>query len=82
LRDDVGSIRKNGKEAVMKYTTKQGDMHDGISYALYHNEKYMQNIIESNIQHVGIWQFFAGVELDVPDTIEEMGPNLPPWRAE
>jgi hypothetical protein len=42
----------------------------------------MQNIIESNIQHVGIWQFFAGVELDAPDTIEEMGPNLPPWRAE
>jgi hypothetical protein len=66
----------------MIYKTKQGDMLDGISYDLYHDEKYMQQIIEKNIQYVGIWSFFSGVDLEVSDTIEEMEPNLPPWRAE
>jgi hypothetical protein len=42
----------------------------------------MEQILDRNVQHADIFIFFSGVELDVPDTVEEMGPELPPWRAE
>ena len=66
----------------MTYVTKQGDMFDGVSYALYRNEKFMEQILDRNVQHADIFIFFSGVELDAPDTVEEMGPELPPWRTE
>jgi len=63
------------------YTTVQGDMWDSIAYQQLGDVRYVDILINANIQHKDIYIFSAGVELTIPE-IETVvsGSNLPPWK--
>ena len=53
-----------------KYTTKSGDTFDLIAFQQM-----------GDCQYVNVYVFDAGVELTIPDVVEEKVTNsLPPWR--
>lgn len=64
------------------YTTRSGDMFDGISYRVYGSENYMDLLVEANPDHRNVARFNAGVVLVVPEkpTTTERPESLPPWR--
>ncbi len=62
------------------YTTIQGDMWDSIAYKLYGDEKYMCQLMQSNLELLDIFIFGAGTTLNVPELESEKGTNLPSWR--
>lgn len=62
------------------YITKDGDQWDIISKKFYDNEKYIDLLIENNINYIDIFQFPAGVELKIPDLPDEEADDLPAWR--
>lgn len=72
-----------GEEQAMAaniYTTKQGDMWDAISYAVYGNEYLMHVIMDANPSYVSIVIFPAGITLFIPDIPSTIPQNLPPWK--
>lgn len=64
-------------------TTIQGDMWDKISLRVYGSERYMDRLIEANIDHREKFIFPSGVVLNCPDIdLEEdlVNESLPPWK--
>jgi hypothetical protein len=63
------------------YTTRSGDMWDGIALRTLGAERYMDLLLEANPEHNYVLRFDAGVELVVPELPEPVRPaSLPPWR--
>ncbi|MBR1589516.1 MAG: tail protein X [Acidaminococcaceae bacterium] len=62
------------------YTTKQGDMWDGIAKVLYGTEKAMNVLLEANQQYDSVVVFGANIVLTVPDYTAPKSDLLPPWR--
>ena len=62
------------------YTTIQGDMWDSIAYKLYGDEKYMCQLMKSNLELLDIFIFRAGTVLNVPELESEKEADLPSWR--
>ncbi len=62
------------------YTTIQGDMWDSIAYKLYGDEKYMCQLMKSNLELLDIFIFGAGTVLTVPELESEKEADLPSWR--
>lgn len=63
------------------YTTKEGDQWDKIAKEVYKDEKYLDYLIENNLEYIDIFQFPAGVILQTPDLPESKVSDLPPWRS-
>lgn len=63
------------------YTTKQGDMWDGISKQVYGSEYYMQYLMDANPDRTATVIFDGGITLTVPDRETSTDiTNLPPWK--
>jgi phage tail protein X len=50
-----------------EYSTVSGDQWDLISYKVYGNEYYIDQLVEYNIDHIRTVFFDAGIRLKVPD---------------
>jgi phage tail protein X len=61
------------------YTTVQGDTWDMIAYRIYGDELQMDKLIESNINHIDVVIFSAGVVLNVPEIEPTSTTEKPPW---
>ena len=63
------------------YTTKQGDMWDGIAYALYGDVKYTDVLINANSEYRSVYIFSEGIVINVPEVEERItADDLPPWK--
>ena len=64
------------------YTTKQGDMWDSISYAVYGSTAYTGKLMKANLEHSSIFIFPANIVLNVPEieTTDSDISFIPPWR--
>ncbi len=63
------------------YTTKQGDMWDGIAYQMYGDVKFTDVLINANPEYREVYIFSAGAVLDVPEVEERISADdLPPWK--
>lgn len=63
------------------YTTKQGDMWDGIAYEMYGDVNFTDVLINANLEYRYIYIFSDGVVLDVPDVEDRItADDLPPWK--
>ena len=55
-------------------------MWDSIAYKLYGDEKYMCQLMQSNLELLDIFIFGAGTVLNVPELESEKEADLPSWR--
>lgn len=62
------------------YTTVQGDMWDSIAYKLYKSESQMIQLMQANPHYGYITTFPAGIVLRVPEIVEQIDNELPPWK--
>lgn len=62
------------------YTTISGDTWDLISFKIYGDEKYMNKLVEANIELASTVFFKAGVKLQVPQIKNDLNKNAPPWK--
>ncbi len=63
------------------YTTKQGDMWDGIAYRMYGDVKFTDVLINANPEYREVYIFSEGAVLDVPEVEERISADdLPPWK--
>lgn len=65
------------------YTTIQGDAWDTIAYRLWGEERHMDRLIQTNVDHADVLIFPAGVKLFVPDAPARRSylKELPPWMV-
>ncbi len=63
-----------------EYTTKQGDMWDGIAKEQYGTEAGMTALLQANPANRHITVFSAGAVLKIPTYEAEKVSKLPPWR--
>ena len=61
---------------IKTYTTISGDTWDIVAYKVFGDERYMDKIINANLQHRETVIFPAGVTLQLPRTPA----GLPPWK--
>ena len=67
---------------MMTYTTKQGDMWDGIAKEQLGDEKYTDKLIAENPEYRKVYIFSAGVELKLPDISKySAADDMPPWKV-
>lgn len=64
------------------YITKSGDTWDAIAKEVYGSEYNADALMEANREHIGTFQFGAGVKLNTPALKEERDGGLPPWKYE
>lgn len=62
------------------YTTKQGDMWDGIAIKIYGDEGKINVLLSANEQYNSVVVFPSGVRLAVPDVVDNNTAILPPWK--
>ena len=64
------------------YTTKSGDMWDGIAYLAYGSTAHTSKLIMANPEYSDVYFFPAGIVLRIPDLYETDvdKSNVPPWR--
>lgn len=62
------------------YMTIQGDTWDMIAYKQLGSTGYTDQLINANLEHVGVLLFPAGVTLRLPEIREKTDGNLPPWK--
>lgn len=62
------------------YTTKQGDMWDGIAIKIYGDEGKINALLSANEQYDSVVVFPSGVRLAVPDVVDNNTAILPPWK--
>ena len=62
------------------YTTVQGDMWDSIAYSQLGSVAYTDRLMNLNQQYRGLYIFPAGIVLALPDPVENVGDDLPPWK--
>ena len=63
-----------------KYVTVAGDMWDYIAYKTLGGQRYMDDLINANIQYKDISIFPANIELIIPDIATPKPSSLPPWK--
>ncbi|WNF36404.1 tail protein X [Bacillaceae bacterium IKA-2] len=66
-----------------KYQTVSGDTWDFIAYKVYGKEKYANELVSANLNHVETVIFSGGITLNVPELDEEsldLDEDLPPWK--
>lgn len=64
-----------------KYITIQGDTWDMISYKVFGSEMHMDKLIKANNRYMHIYEFSAGVVLDIPEIENEtVSDSAVPWR--
>lgn len=66
-----------------KYTTKEGDRWDLISYRAYGDVSHINDLIAANQGVAATPTLPAGVELRIPIESDDSGGNdnlLPPWK--
>lgn len=68
--------------AFIKYTTKQGDRWDSISFDMYGDVKYMTEIIAANTEIPVDLAIPANTDLRIPvlDIQQTQNELLPPWK--
>lgn len=64
----------------MTYTTKQGDMFDGIAHNVLGSIRHTGTLILSNPDYAGIFKFDAGCVLQLPAITAQEAAGLPPWK--
>ena len=62
------------------YTTKAGDMWDGIAFEQLGSENAMGKLMEANQEYLDLYIFPAGVVLNLPEITEPVSASLPPWK--
>ena len=63
------------------YTTKQGDMWDGIAYSQLGSTAHTSALMLANRKHLGIFLFPAGIVLQLPEVENSSTPiSSPPWK--
>lgn len=63
------------------YTTKSGDVWDGITYKMLGSCNYTPLLMDANRAYIGTTIFSAGVVLILPEIDRSSTTkNLPPWR--
>lgn len=62
------------------YTTKQGDMWDGIAYTQLGSTNHTGALMQRNLRFSHYYTFPAGIVLELPDVGEEESDVLPPWK--
>lgn len=62
------------------YVTEQGDTWDMISYKVYGNSKYINVLMQHNLELLDTFIFSAGTELYMPQLTEQESEDIPEWR--
>ena len=62
------------------YITVQGDTWDVVSLKNYNSELYVADLIKVNSKYRDLIFFPAGLVLNIPDVVETVNINLPPWK--
>ena len=62
------------------YTTKSGDVWDGIAKEVYGSESYTSFLMENNQEHLDYFVFPEGISLVIQEK-PEATTNLPDWRS-
>ena len=62
------------------YITVQGDTWDVVSLKNYNSELYVADLIKTNSKYRELIFFPAGLVLNIPDVVETVNINLPPWK--
>ena len=69
-------------QAVLTYTTKQGDMWDMIAYKVYGSEEYTSFLMQANFPLLDIFIFDAGIIVNTPALPEKpVVTTAPAWRT-
>lgn len=63
-----------------EYITNSGDTWDYISFKVYGSEKYMNELIKANIEHLEVVIFSANINLTIPKINIQSKVSLPPWK--
>lgn len=64
----------------MTYTTKQGDMWDGIAFDQMGSVYHTSDLIRANMQYHDYFSFPAGVVLEIPEVEQKSPETVPPWK--
>ena len=62
------------------YTTVQGDMWDSIAYSQLGSYSHTDKLMNANQQYREYYTFPAGIVLVLPEIVESVSDNLPPWK--
>lgn len=63
------------------YKTISGDSWDMIAYKVYGNCKYIDKLMEANINLIENFVFSANVTINCPEiSVEAQTNTLPPWK--
>ena len=62
------------------YITLQGDTWDMISHKAYGTSKYTGLLMQNNYQLLDIFIFSSGIEVKIPEIIENNNLGMPIWR--
>nr|DAP18088.1 MAG TPA: tail protein [Caudoviricetes sp.] len=67
---------------MMTYTTKQGDMWDGIAKEQLGDEKHTDLIMAENPAYLLVYIFSDGIVLNIPEVNDYTAADeLPPWKV-
>lgn len=62
------------------YTTVAGDMWDSIAFRVLGSTAHTGKLMWANRKYLDIYEFPAGIVLDVPEIAASSSENLPPWK--
>lgn len=62
------------------YTTISGDTWDGVAYKTMGDETYMDKIVKLNRAYQNLVILPEGLELALPELVDETAEGLPPWK--
>lgn len=62
------------------YTTISGDMWDKIAHEQMGSVLYMDQLMKANVGYATFFVFPAGITLTIPDTVQRVSMELPPWK--
>ena len=63
-----------------KYITQSGDSWDKIAFKIFGDERYVEDLINANREHLRTFIFSAGIEISIPDVSRETKKLAPPWK--
>ena len=62
------------------YTTISGDQWDGIAYRKLGSTDYTGQLMCANMESRDVFVFPSGIVLTLPEVVERVNENLPPWK--
>lgn len=64
-----------------EYSTVSGDTWDMIAFKNYGKERYANELVEANLDHVHKVIFTGNIQLNIPEIdTAETETDLPPWK--